>query len=182
MKNWIIKARTLLNQSLGVIPQELNELDWKETLSPNNEKLCKHLSAFANLPGGGFLVFGIDDVTAQTIGISKTDADSIIKKLSNLCRDGVNPLIIIDHHFEEFQEKNILIINVKESAVKPVHLAHKTIEESYIRSGSSTRKASRQEIGGLMLNSKTPVFEELHASKLKTGLEIITTLDYTINY
>jgi hypothetical protein len=33
-----------------------------------------------------------------------------------------------------------------------------------------------------MLNSKTPVFEELHASKLKTGLEIITTLDYTTIY
>ncbi len=182
MKNWIVKARTLLNQSLGPIPQELNELDWKETLSPNNEKLSKHLSAFANLPGGGFLVFGIDDVTAKAVGISKVDAVSIIKKLSNLCRDGVNPLVIIDHHFEEFQDKTILIIYVNESAVKPVHLAHKTIEESYIRSGSSTRKASRQEIGGLMLNSKTPVFEELHASKLKTGLEIITTLDYTTIY
>jgi ATP-dependent DNA helicase RecG len=182
MKNWIVKARTLLNQSLGAIPQELNELDWKEILSPNNEKLCKHLSAFSNLPGGGFLVFGIDDVTAQVVGISKIDADSIIEKLSNLCRDGVNPLVIIDHHFEEFQDKTILIIYVNESAVKPVHLAHKTIEESYIRSGSSTRKASRQEIGGLMLNSKTPVFEELHASKLKTGLEIITTLDYTTIY
>ena len=182
MKNWIVKARTLLNQSLGPIPQELNELDWKETLSPNNEKLSKHLSAFANLPGGGFLVFGIDDVTAKAVGISKVDAVSIIKKLSNLCRDGVNPLVIIDHHFEEFQDKTILIIYVNESAVKPVYLAHKTIEESYIRSGSSTRKASRQEIGGLMLNSKTPVFEELHASKLKTGLEIITTLDYTTIY
>ncbi len=182
MKNWIVKAQTLLNQSLGTIPQELNELDWKETLSPNNEKLCKHLSAFANLPGGGFLVFGVDDVTNQVIGISKIDADNIIKKLSNLCRDGVNPLVIIDHHFEDFQDKTILIIYINESAVKPVHLAHKTIEESYIRSGSSTRKASRQEIGGLMLNSKTPVFEELHASKLKTGIEIITTLDYTTIY
>jgi ATP-dependent DNA helicase RecG len=29
-----------------------------------------------------------------------------------------------------------------------------------------------------MLNSKTPVFEELHASKLKTTLELITALDY----
>jgi len=73
-------------------------------------------------------------------------------------------------------------VHVKESAVKPVYLTGKSIEESYIRSGSTTRKASRQEIGGLMLNSKTPVFEELHASKLKNSMEVITTLDYATIY
>lgn len=179
MKVWINKATQYLEQSFKDIPQELNELDWKETLSLNNEKLCKHLSAFANHPGGGFLAFGINDTTAQPIGIDKTNASEIIKKLGNLCRDGVSPLVIIDHTIIEFKGFQILLIYINESAVKPVFLAGKNIEESYIRSGSTTRKASRQEIGGLMLNSKTPVFEELHVSKLKTTLEVISALDYT---
>ncbi len=50
MKNWIPKAIMYLVKSLGKVPSELNEIDWKEQLSPNNDKLCKHISAFANLP------------------------------------------------------------------------------------------------------------------------------------
>jgi ATP-dependent DNA helicase RecG len=182
VKPWIKKALQTLEHSLGNIPQELNELDWKENLSANSVKLCKHLSAFSNFPGGGYLAFGIDNSTGLPIGISKTDVDEVIKRLSNLCRDGVNPLVVIEHSVEEFKGNHVLLVHVKESAVKPVHLKGKSIEESYIRSGSTTRKASRQEIGGLMLNSKTPVFEELHASKLKNAVEVITTLDYAAIY
>lgn len=88
MKVWIKKALGYLEQSLGTIPQELNELDWKENLSPNTDKLCKHLSAFANLPGGGFMAFGINDINAKPVGIAHGSAIEIIKKLGNLCRDG----------------------------------------------------------------------------------------------
>lgn len=179
MKPWINKAKQYLEHSLGGhIPQELNELDWKESLSPNNDKIIRHLSAFANQPGGGYLVFGVDDKTGKPLGINQTDVSKIIERLANLARNNVEPVVIIDHTTVPFQEKSLLLIHIKESAVKPVYIAGKTIEESYLRSGCSTRKASRQEIGGLMLNSKTPVFEELHASKLKTTLELITALDY----
>lgn len=182
MKSWINKAIEYLTKSLGKVPQELNELDWKESLSPNNSKLCQHICAFANHPGGGYLVFGIEDSTATPIGINKEEANSIVGKLANLCRDGVNPLVSIDHSIEEFDGAHLLFVYIKESAVKPVYIGGKTIEDTFIRSGGSTRKGSRPEIGGLMLNSKTPVFEELHASKLKNQIEILTLLDYASIY
>ncbi|MBK8925832.1 MAG: ATP-binding protein [Crocinitomicaceae bacterium] len=167
----------ILEKSLGNIPSELNEIDWKLTLSPNNDKLCKHISAFANLPGGGFLAFGIDDNTGRVIGITRNTANDIVAKLASLCRDGVEPLVSIDHSIEEFRAKSILLIHIKESAVKPVHLKGKTIEDSFIRSGGTTRKASRQDVGALMLNSKSPTWEELHASKLLNDVEVITLLE-----
>lgn len=182
MKTWIKKAKEYLAQSLGVVPQELNELDWKDTLSPKNDKLCQHICAFSNHPGGGYLVFGIDDKTAIPKGIEKKEADNIVERLANLCRDGVNPLVSIDHSIEEYNNVPLLFIYIRESAIKPVHLSKKTIEDSFIRSGGTTRKASRQEIGGLMLNSKTPVFEELHASKMKNQIEVMTLLDYASIY
>lgn len=182
MKQWIKKAKEYLTQSLGKVPQELNELDWKETLSPNNGKLCHHICAFANLPGGGYLVFGINSKTATPQGINKEEADLIVHRLSSLCRDGVNPLVNIEHLIDEYDGIPLLFIHIRESAVKPVHLVNKTIEDSFIRSGGTTRKASRQEVGGLMLNSKTPVFEELHASKLKNQTEVMTLLDYASIY
>jgi|GEM_PF-1327913 len=178
IKNWINRAFALLENSLHPMPQELNELDWKETLSPKNEKLIRHLTAFANLPGGGFMVFGIEDYTGKLNGISQEDATAIIEKLSNLSRDSVSPLIKLDHSIELFKEVPLLFVFIRESAAKPVHLKSGTIEDTFIRSGGTTRKASRQEIGGLMLNSKTPQFEELHCSALKNEQEILNLLDY----
>lgn len=178
MKNWIPKAIAYLDKSLGKVPSELNEIDWKESLSPNNDKLCQHISAFSNMPGGGYLVFGIDNKTATIVGIKREQADTIVDKLASLCRDGVNPLVRIDHAIETFRGEEVLFVYILESAIKPVHIASKTIEDSFIRSGGTTRKASRQEIGALMLNSKSPTWEELHASKLLNEVEVITLLEY----
>lgn len=122
MKSWIPKALEYLDKTLGKVAVELNELDWKESISPNNTKLCQHISAFANLPGGGFIVFGIKNDTKAVVGISTNDANSIVDKFSSLCRDGVEPLVSIDYSIEKYQEKEVLIIYIKESAIKPVFL------------------------------------------------------------
>ncbi|MGV8877696.1 MAG: helix-turn-helix domain-containing protein [Sphingobacteriaceae bacterium] len=110
-------------------------MDWKESLSPKNDKLCQHICAFSNLPGGGFMVFGVEDKTAKPKGISQTEANSVIEKLSSLCRDSGSPLIAIDHSIEEYVGVHLLFIHFNESAVKPVHIASKTIEYSFVRSG-----------------------------------------------
>jgi predicted HTH transcriptional regulator len=177
-KNWINRALALLDSSLNLLPQELNELDWKESLSPNNDKLARHLSAFANLPGGGFMVFGVENGTGVINGVTQDEVSEIVEKLSSLGRDSLVPLIKIDHGVELYDNLPLLFVYVLESPTKPVHLKSGTIEDAYIRSGGTTRKASRQEIGGLMLNSKTPQFEELHASPLKSEFEVLNSLDY----
>ena len=43
-KIWINKAMECLKQSLEPIPHEMNEIDWKEKLSPDNKKLFKIFS------------------------------------------------------------------------------------------------------------------------------------------
>lgn len=87
MKPWITKALELLTASLGPPHHELNEVDWKSDLSPNKQRLCQHLSAFSNHPGGGFLAFGID---AQGIpqGLDAATTETIVNQLANLGRQG----------------------------------------------------------------------------------------------
>lgn len=179
MKNWIKKATKYLKQSLEPVPQELNELDWKEFLSSNKEKLAKHISAFANHAGGGYLVFGIEDKTANLKGIEQTEVAGIVDKLSSICRNNLEPVTSIDHTIYEYNNTPLLFIFIRENAIKPVYLKQENIEHSFIRSGGTTRKASRQEIGALMLNSKIPVYEELHASTLKNSDQIISLLDFS---
>ncbi len=177
MKNWEKRALELLEKSLTGLPHELNELDWKETLSSNHEKLSQHLSAFANNPGGGFMVFGIDNKTKQPIGITALDSERIITTLTNRARDTLNPAVMIDHSHIIFNSHNLLLLFVHESTTKPVHIKNGTIEDTFIRSGSSTRKASRNEVGGLMLNSHLPRWEELNATLLLAETDVLGLLD-----
>ena len=51
--DWKEKAIKTLRDSLFPLRIELNELDWKSGLSSKTERLAQHISAFANLQGGG---------------------------------------------------------------------------------------------------------------------------------
>ncbi len=177
MKSWEKEVICLLDKSLFPVPQELNELDWKQGISPKSKRLSQHLSAYANYPGGGTLIFGIDKVGKIT-GVDGNNVTKIIEKLSNIARDSIDPAVRIDHSVIQYKEIPILLLHIEESSVKPVHLRGKTIEESYIRSGGTTRLASRHEIASLMLNSKTLRYEELNASKLLVSTDVLELLDY----
>jgi predicted HTH transcriptional regulator len=88
MKNWENRALVLLDKSLNPVPSELNELDWKSSLSDRSERLARHLSAFAHLTEGGFMVFGINNV-GQPFSLTKPAIDEIVKKLGNIARNNL---------------------------------------------------------------------------------------------
>ena len=67
---WVERALAILRQSISPLPTEPNDLDWKSGLSPKKDRLVEDLSAFANYPDGGFMVFGIDNSTSQVVGVS----------------------------------------------------------------------------------------------------------------
>lgn len=176
MKPWIARALELLAASLQPPRHELNELDWKGALSPDKKRLTEHLAAMANYPGGGFLVFGVDN-QGQPIGISHEDGERALTQLGNLGRDALEPKIALDHSIEAYTGTRLLFVHVPESRVKPVHLRGKGLEDTFVRSGGSTRAASRQEIGTLMLHSHTPRWEELPCSLLLRDEELLAKLN-----
>lgn len=165
MKNWLNRALALLMGSLEPPRHELNELDWKAALSPDKKRLAEHLSALSNYPGGGFLIYGVDNA-GSPVGISDVEVEQALNQLANLGRNAVEPPLVLDHAIENYADTRLLFVYVHESPVKPVHLRGKGLERAFIRSGGTTRVASRQEIGTLMLNSRTPRWEELRASML----------------
>ena len=78
-KHWVSIALTCLEDSLSPVPHELNEIDWKLSLSDNKDRLTEHLIAFANHPSGGYLVFGIDDKNAHLESVTQ-------EKCINCCK------------------------------------------------------------------------------------------------
>jgi len=163
VKSWLNRAQALLSASLAAPQTEHNELDWKSDLSPDKRRLTEHLIAFANYPRGGFLVFGVSPLGALT-GISDEAVGRIPLQLANLARQAVDPPLSIDSMVEQFNGVPLLFVHVAESETKPVRLRGKSIEETFVRSGGTTRAASRAEVGNLMLNSRIPRWEDLRAS------------------
>ncbi len=176
MKVWLKNALELLAASLTPPRHELNELDWKAALSPDKKRLTEHLSALANQPRGGTLVFGIDS-SGSPVGVAAAEIETTINQLANLGREALDPPLVLDHAVAEYEASSLLFVHIQESSVKPVHRRGKGLEDAFIRSGGTTRKASRQEIGTLMLNSRTPRWEELRASMLLTDSEFDTRLN-----
>jgi ATP-dependent DNA helicase RecG len=177
-KFWVADGLLALKESLAPLPHELNELDWKARLSDQKDRLTEHLIAFANHPNGGYLAFGIDD-NGRAIGIETDQTALVVNTLANLGRQAIEPALALDHAVIAFQDSGvpILLVRIAEQAVKPVHRRGKSVEEAWIRSGGSTRKASRQEIGALMLNSASPCWEELRASPLLKLDDVQALLD-----
>lgn len=175
-KHWVKAALCSLEECLSPIPHEVNELDWKVRLSDQSERLVEHLMALANHANGGYLVFGISN-NGQVDGVDQASIEKIINTLANLGRDALEPPLTLDHCVVEFHNTPLLLVHIPEADVKPVHRRGKSIEEAWVRSGGTTRKASRQEVGALMLNSATPRWERLRASSLLTLEQVTESLD-----
>lgn len=176
MKAWTQKAQLLLKTTLTPPRTELNELDWKFDVSPDKTRLVEHLSAYSNYAGGGYMVFGIAP-DATPAGLTDAQANDIIGKLANLGRAALEPMVQLDHECETYEGVRLLFVYIPEASSKPVHVRGKGVEDSFIRSGGTTRKASRQEVATMMMTSHSPTWEELNASPLLSDLEIPTMLD-----
>lgn len=175
-KHWVSDALSILAESLSPVPHELNELDWKASLSTHKDRLAEHLMAMANHPNGGVLAFGIDN-QGLPLGVNAAQIEQITGTLANLGREAVDPPLTLDHAVTEYANIPVLLVRVPENPVKPVHRRGKSIEETWIRSAGTTRKASRQEVGALMMNSAPARWEELRASPLVPLSEVKELLD-----
>ena len=162
-KLWLNNALECLRNSLQPLPHETNEIDWKAAVSDKKERLIEHLSAFSNEPNGGCLVFGIDNA-GSAVGVNSVEVEQIANTLANLARDALEPPMALEHAVDDFEGVPILIVHIPEQGIKPVYRRGKSIEDSWIRSNGTTRKASRTEIAALLLYSKQARWEDLPAS------------------
>ena len=102
--NWKERAIAILKDSLYPIPAELNELDWKSGLSDKTERLAQHISAFANLNGGGILVFGVHN-DGTCFDVSKEEVDRIVQTLGNIAQNNLAYPIQIEHSVMTYERE-----------------------------------------------------------------------------
>jgi len=150
----------------------------RDNLRP--EQLAKELVAFANFQGGRVLL-GVEDDGTIT-GIQR-------ENLQDWLMDTVFARFIHPHIIPFYEEvtmedgKRVAVITVSMGTAKPYVLKYRDREEIYIRFGSSSRLASREQqlrlfqSGGLLHTESLPVsgrnFEQLDQRRLEEYLRII---------
>ena len=179
--DWKEKAIKILKDSLYPIPSELNELDWKSGLSDKTERLAQHLSAFANMKGGGILVYGVRN-DGTCFDMRKEDIDKTVQLIGNIALNTLVYSIPIEHSVINFEGHSLLFIYIPEQKDKPVHLRGKDIYASYHRSAGQTVKMSRNQVKALIATSQGITFEQQVAIDNLTKEQVLILLNYKALY
>ena len=177
MNNWKEAALDALHRSIQPVPQELNEIDWKGGLSSKTDRLAQHICAFANLSGGGFLVFGISD-DAEFEELDKATIEETTKKLGNIAKNNLAWSIQLEHAVLEYEGHALLFIRIPEQQNKPVYLRGRDIYEAYIRSAGHTVKMSREQVHEMLALSHGLTFEKRVARSAVMDETVLELLDY----
>ena len=174
---WKEKAIKTLQESLFPLKIELNELDWKSGLSPKTERIAQHISAFANLQGGGILVFGVNN-DGSLFSVSKHAAEKIIQLLGNIAKNNLNYSIKIEHAIMEYDGHTLLFVFIPEQHNKPVFLRGHNLYNSYCRSAGQTVKMSQNQVKNLISSSQGFPFEKQIAKENLSADDVLQQLNY----
>jgi ATP-dependent DNA helicase RecG len=130
---------------------ESTTLEFKREL-PSPEKIAVEVLAFANTKGGR-IVIGYDQKAKE---FKDTPASQIQEeRISNIISDYCSPrppyYISYETQIDTDGKPTLLIIDVPEGENKPYFLKNKSLEEgTFVRIGSTSRKASRIELARLI--------------------------------
>jgi ATP-dependent DNA helicase RecG len=145
---WLAEAMHLLARGLAAGSFEGDRIEWKQIVPAGEQKPAKHLSAFANTPGGGFLVFGVAN-DGEVLGLGSAQADAIRNQIGGTARDGLEPPVRVEFALAPdplLGTSQLLYVRIHEAAHPPVKLRGQSIENSYLRVGAASRRMSVDEL------------------------------------
>jgi len=133
------------------------------------EQLAKEIVAMANLHGGKILIGVEDDGTIS--GIQRPDLETWI--MDTVFRHYVHPMLIPYYEEISFDEvKKVAVISFEQGTAKPYVLRHNGKEDIYIRVGTVSRLATREQQLRLFESS-----EMLHAETFPVSGTSFNSLD-----
>ena len=143
------------NLSQVIAKAESTTIEWKPSLSQINE-IIETISAFANTEGGKIFIGVSNAGKILCIQIGKDTIENLTNRISQHTDPKIHPKITV----KRIQEKEIIVVEVKESVD---HLVL-TYGKPFIRVGKSTVKMSKNEYENKILDK--------HKDKLKFDTQI----------
>jgi predicted HTH transcriptional regulator len=149
---------------------EGTKLDFKlqMSLKTDSEKkeLTKDVIAMANSKGGrGYIIFGIEDKTKKIIGIN--DETYREEQIQQIISQRCEPPVAINYDIISLENKAIGVLTIYKSSQKP-HQVRQT-GAFYIRRGSTTDIARREEIASMFQESGMLYYEKIVVNRASTN-------------
>lgn len=136
------------------------KLDFKQSLSLETDgekkELVKDVIAIANSRGGrGYIIFGVEDKTKRIVGIK--DENISEEKIQQIISSRCDPPVSIKFEIVEYNGKKLGVLTIYKSSLRP----HQMVQNGvfYIRRGSTTDVARREEIASMFEESGSVNFE-----------------------
>lgn len=131
-------------------------LEYKRDLSsPGN--ILRTVVAFANTAGGAILI-GVDDGTRDVRGLLNAREEE--ERLTNLISDSISPQLAPDVELLRYREKTVLAVAIYPSSTRPHYLGDSAETGSYVRVGSTNRRADRELVAEMRRVSRGEAFDE----------------------
>ncbi|MCX5885236.1 MAG: putative DNA binding domain-containing protein [Proteobacteria bacterium] len=141
---------------------ELDDIEVKSAHGGTPQRLYESLSAFANRPGGGVMLFGLEeDRNFEIVGVS--NAHDLQKIISDLASSEMEPPLRPDFTVEDIDGNTVVAVEISEipAEQKPCYYKPKGLHKgSYIRVGNTNRQMTDYEIFGYVSARTQPTFDE----------------------
>lgn len=125
------------------------------------KRVRESLSAFANRPGGGVLLFGVDEEAGfKLVGVF--DAQRLQEDVGNLAANEMEPALRPEFTVAETEGKWVVAVEIPEvpTIQKPCYYRPAGLQGgSFIRVGASNRRMSDYEVYGYVSAREQPVFD-----------------------
>jgi ATP-dependent DNA helicase RecG len=124
------------------------------------QRLFETLSAFANQPGGGVILLGIDESQGfRLTGVETTQ--TVISELTDLAAKMIPPLVL-EISPVEIEDKTVIVVDVPECDYqhKPCHYGPAGMQGgSFLRVGNQNRRMSAYEVFTFVTGRGQPTFD-----------------------
>ena len=159
---------------MSKLKDESNVLEYKLTLPEDSINWLKTIVSFSNTSGGE-LVLGVEGSTKTVVGIDGYRSE-LESRIMDSIYNNVVPTPIVNIVFRNIEDKDILVVQVSKGNQYPYYIKSQgMIEGTFVRFGSTYRKATHAQIGEMQLGSKKLSFSTMiHNNKLNNSPYLIS--------
>jgi len=144
------------------LQSELDDVEVKAAQGGTPQRLYEPISAFANQPGGGVILFGLDERhNFEVVGVG--NAQRLQEEIGHLVAAEMEPALRPEFTIAEIDGATVVAVEVMEIAVeqKPCYYISAGLQRgSYIRVGNTNRQMADYEIFGYVSARTQPTFDE----------------------
>jgi len=134
---------------------ESSKVQFKERL-PNPDSFAHELIAFSN-SGGGTIIFGVNDKTAELRGLSFSEIQLLNQQMVNIASQKVYPPVFITTDTVSVNGSQLVVVSIEEGISKPYKDSNGTI---YVKNGSDKRKVTSNDEIARLLGSRNLLADE----------------------